>query len=64
MSTPATTAQALRDAVNASLGKQVVRLGSDDHYKVTYTPTGLLPIDILLGGGIPRGRFVQLHGDF
>jgi recombination protein RecA len=59
-----TTAQQLRDAVNATLGKDTVRMGSHEDLKVTYTPTGVLPIDILMQGGMPKGRFVQMHGDF
>lgn len=68
MADAATKARQLADAVNETLGKKgsgpVVRLASDVAYKVDYIPTGLLPIDILLQGGMPMGRFVQLHGDF
>jgi len=50
--------------VNALLGKDVVRMANDPYFKVEYYPTGVLPIDILLGGGIPRGRFTEFYGDF
>ncbi|UVF61500.1 RecA-like DNA recombinase [Gordonia phage DalanDe] len=31
---------------------------------MTYTSTGILPFDILWGGGIPRGRFIEIYGDY
>lgn len=52
------------DAVNATLGKDTISMASDPAYKVEYISTGLLPFDILLQGGMPRGRFVQIHGDY
>lgn len=54
----------LVDRVNATLGKDAVQLGAGERYKVTYIQTGLLPIDILLMGGMPRGRFVEIFGDY
>lgn len=56
--------QELRDAVNATLGKDTLTMASDSSFKVQYIPTGVLPFDILLQGGIPEGRFIQLHGDY
>lgn len=50
--------------VNATLGKNVLTLASADDYKVEYVPSGLLPVDILLQGGIPRGRFIEIYGDY
>ena len=57
-------AQALLDAVNGALGKGTVSFARDKGYEVTYTSTGLLPFDILLQGGMPSGRFVELIGDY
>jgi recombination protein RecA len=37
---------------------------SDPKYIVDFIPTGIVPIDIILGGGIPRGRFVEVYGDY
>lgn len=59
-----TTAVQIRDQINAALGKDVLKMGNDPRYKVTYTPTGLLPFDILLQGGIPRGRHIEFYGDY
>lgn len=58
------TAEQLRADVNKALGSDVLHSGSDDRFKVTYIPTGLLPVDILLQGGLPRGRFTTIQGDW
>lgn len=50
--------------VNKQLGTNSVEIASDEKYIVTYLPTGILPIDCLLGGGLPRGRFTTFTGDF
>lgn len=57
-------AQELLAEINAALKGDVVKLGSDMNLKVEYLPTSVLPIDILLQGGIPRGRFVEFYGDY
>lgn len=59
-----TKAQAVLDAVNGALGKGTVSFAKDKAYQVTYTSTGLLPFDILLQGGMPSGRFVEVIGDY
>jgi recombination protein RecA len=58
------TAQELMAQVNNTLKTSAVRMGSDPQYKVSYIPTGVMPIDQLLGGGLPRGRMVECYGDF
>lgn len=64
MSSSTTKARELMDAVNATFGKDTISMASNPAYKVEYISTGLLPFDILLQGGMPRGRFVQIHGDY
>jgi recombination protein RecA len=59
-----TRAQELLDQINATLKGPVLMMGSDKGLTVEYWPTGVLPIDILLQGGIPKGRFVTFTGDF
>ena len=59
-----TTPKELAALVNKAVGSDALRMGSHPSYQVTYTPTGLLPMDILFQGGIPSGRFVQIHGDY
>mgnify|MGYP003475444337 FL=1 len=50
--------QALMNEINAAFKSNVLTTASDPNYEVTCLPTGLLPIDLLLHGGLPRGRFV------
>lgn len=57
-------ARQLMAEINATLKGPVLKLGSDLDLKVEYLPTGVLPIDILLQGGIPKGRFVEFYGDY
>lgn len=57
-------AKELMAEINAALKGPVLRLGSDLDLKVSYLPTEVLPIDILLQGGIPRGRFIEIYGDY
>lgn len=57
-------AKEIMDQINATLKTSALKLASDESLKVTYIQTGLLPFDILLQGGLPRGRFVECYGDF
>ena len=59
-----TKAQNLMAEINAILKGPVLRMGSDLALRVEYLPTNVLPIDLLLQGGIPRGRFVEFYGDY
>lgn len=59
-----TKARQLAAEMNKLLGGPVVRTGSDPSFRVSYLPTDLLPIDMLLQGGIPRGRFVTITGAY
>jgi recombination protein RecA len=40
----------------------VMRLGERAHMNVETIPTGSLSLDIALGGGLPRGRIVEIFG--
>lgn len=57
-------AKALMAEMNKLLGAGTVQTASDDQYKVEHWPSGLLPIDILLQGGFPKGRFVEIFGNY
>jgi recombination protein RecA len=57
-------AKELAKEINKALGAGTVKLGSDESLIVTNIPTGVFPIDYLLGGGIPRGRFTEFFGAY
>lgn len=57
-------AKELMKEINELLGSGVVTMANDERLKIQYIPTGILPIDHLLGGGIPRGRITELFGAY
>lgn len=61
--TPArpTPAQIAAD-INAMLKGDVMQLGNDPRYVVEYLPSGVMPFDLLLQGGLARGRMIELYG--
>lgn len=59
-----TTPKQLAAEINKAMGTKAVSMGSDPRFVVKYIPTGVLPIDVLLGGGIPRGRITEFYGAF
>ena len=50
--------------MNATFKQEVLKVASDPSFVVQYLPTGVLPVDVLFNGGIPRGRFTTIQGDF
>lgn len=40
----------------------IMRLGERTHMQVETTPTGSLSLDVALGGGLPRGRLIEIFG--
>lgn len=54
----------IRKQINTVMKKEVLHKGSDPRFSLSYIPTGVVPIDILIGGGIPRGRITELYGDW
>lgn len=58
------SAKEIMKELNELLGGGVVTMASDERLKIQYIPTGVLPIDHLLGGGIPRGRVTELFGAY
>jgi recombination protein RecA len=40
----------------------IMRLGENQHVHVETYPTGSISLDLALGGGIPRGRIIEIYG--
>ena len=49
------TPQELRDQINKALGTNALSMGDDPQFTTRVIRTGVLPVDVMLGGGIPRG---------
>ena len=51
------------ETIEKQFGKgAIMKLGESTHTAVETTPTGALSLDIALGGGIPKGRIIEIYG--
>lgn len=51
------------DSIEKQFGKgTIMRLGETTHQNVECFPTGSISLDIALGGGIPKGRVIEVYG--
>jgi recombination protein RecA len=51
------------DQIEKQFGKgSIMKLGESTHTKVETVPTGAISLDLALGGGLPRGRVVEIYG--
>jgi recombination protein RecA len=51
------------ESIEKQFGKgSIMKLGDSYSAAVETTPTGALSLDIALGGGIPRGRVIEIYG--
>ena len=49
--------------IERSFGKgSIVRLGDSTRMKVETIPSGALTLDLALGGGLPKGRVIEIYG--
>jgi recombination protein RecA len=51
------------DQIEKQFGKgSIMRLGENHTIDIETTPTGSLSLDLALGGGIPKGRIIEIYG--
>ena len=51
------------ESIEKQFGKgSIMKLGESHPAAVETTPTGALSLDLALGGGIPRGRVIEIYG--
>lgn len=49
--------------IEKNFGKgSIMKLGTDGRVPIETIPTGSISLDIALGGGVPRGRIVEIYG--
>ena len=49
--------------IERNFGKgTIMRLGDATRMKVETIPTGALTLDLALGGGLPKGRVIEIYG--
>lgn len=51
------------ETIEKQFGKgTIMRMGGDTHANVETFPTGAVSLDLALGGGIPKGRIIEVYG--
>jgi len=51
------------EQIEKQFGKgSIMKLGESTHTKIETFPTGALSLDLALGGGLPKGRVVEIYG--
>lgn len=51
------------DQIEKQFGKgSIMKLGEAQHTQVECIPTGSISLDLALGGGLPKGRIIEIYG--
>jgi recombination protein RecA len=51
------------ESIEKQFGRgSIMKLGETQHTVVETTPTGALSLDLALGGGLPKGRVIEIYG--
>lgn len=51
------------ESIEKQFGKgSIMKLGESTHANVETIPTGAISLDLALGGGIPKGRIIEIYG--
>ncbi len=56
--------QQIAAMINSAFKSDVIGMASDAKYRMERMPTGSLTLDRITGGGFPRGRHIELFGDY
>lgn len=60
----ASSSEDVMTMINSTYGAGTMVRGTDPSLVLTRVPTGIIAFDVLLGGGIAKGRFTEFYGTY